>query len=32
MLQYAKYPESMFTGSPATLTELREGIRRLIGR
>ena len=32
MLQHARYPEGMFTGSAATLTELREGIRRLTGR
>jgi spermidine synthase len=32
MLQYAKYPEGMFTGSPATLQALRDAIQRATGR
>jgi spermidine synthase len=32
MLQYAKYPEQLFTGSPASLQALRDGIERTIGR
>ncbi len=32
MLNHARYPEQMFTGSPATLEALRDGIRRLSGR
>ena len=32
MLQYAQYPESMFTGSPETLQALRDGVRRMTGR
>jgi spermidine synthase len=32
MLNHARYPEQMFSGSEATLTALRDGIRRLSGR
>jgi spermidine synthase len=32
MLQFARYPEGMFTGKPETLAALREGIQRLTGR
>ncbi len=32
MKQHARYPESMFTGSPETLTSLREAVGRLLGR
>jgi spermidine synthase len=32
MLQFARYPEQMFTGKPETLAALREGIQRLTGR
>jgi spermidine synthase len=32
MLQYAKYPDGMFTGSPATLQALRDAIQRATGR
>jgi len=32
MLQFARYPEQMFTGKPETLVALREGIQRLTGR
>ncbi|MEO8483307.1 MAG: fused MFS/spermidine synthase [Acidobacteriota bacterium] len=32
MLQFARYPDQMFTGKPETLAALREGIQRLTGR
>jgi spermidine synthase len=32
MLQFARYPEQMFTGRPETLAALRDGIQRLMGR
>jgi hypothetical protein len=32
MLNHARYPEQMFSGSDATLAALRDGIRRLGGR
>jgi len=32
MLQHARYPESMFSGSPATLESLRQAIQRMTGR
>jgi spermidine synthase len=32
MLQFARYPEQMFTGRPETLAALRDGIQRLTGR
>ena len=32
MLQHARYPESMFTGSPATIESLRQAIQRMTGR
>jgi spermidine synthase len=32
MLQYAQYPEDMFTGKPETLTALRDAVRRMTGR
>jgi spermidine synthase len=32
MLQYVQYPDTLFTGSPATLQALREGIARATGR
>jgi spermidine synthase len=32
MLQFARYPEHMFTGSPESLSALRDGIQRLTGR
>jgi spermidine synthase len=32
MLQYARYPDHMFTGSPETLDALRAGIQRMTGR
>jgi spermidine synthase len=32
MLQHARYPESMFTGSPETLQALRDAIQRMTGR
>jgi len=32
MLQYARYPDQMFTGRPETLTALRDAIQRLTGR
>jgi len=32
MLQHAKYPEGMFTGSPETLESLRQAIQRMTGR
>jgi spermidine synthase len=32
MLQFARYPEQMFTGKPETLAALRDGIQRLTGR
>jgi hypothetical protein len=32
MLQYARYPEGMFTGSPETLQALRDAIQRATGR
>jgi spermidine synthase len=32
MLNHARYPEQMFSGSDATLAALRDGIRRLSGR
>jgi spermidine synthase len=32
MLSYSRYPEDMFTGSPQTLQNLREAIRRMQGQ
>jgi spermidine synthase len=32
MLQYARYPEGMFTGSPETLQALRDAVQRMTGR
>jgi len=32
MLQYARYPDGMFTGSPETLQALRDAIQRATGR
>jgi hypothetical protein len=32
MLQFARYPESMFTGTPETLAALREAIERQTSR
>ncbi|MCC7009388.1 MAG: fused MFS/spermidine synthase [Acidobacteria bacterium] len=32
MLQYAKYPEHLFEGSPASIQAVRDGIQRTIGR
>jgi spermidine synthase len=32
MLQYVKFPEQMFQGSPASIQAVREGIQRLTGR
>jgi spermidine synthase len=32
MLSYSRYPEDMFTGSPETLQNLREAIRRMQGQ
>jgi spermidine synthase len=32
MLQHARYPESMFTGSPETLQALRDAVQRMTGR
>ena len=32
MLQYTKFPENLFTGSPASIQAVREGIARLTGR
>jgi spermidine synthase len=32
MLQYVRYPENLFTGSPATLQSLRDAIQRMTGR
>jgi spermidine synthase len=32
MLSYSRYPEDMFTGSPVTLQNLREAIRRMQGQ
>ncbi len=32
MLQYARYPEDMFTGSPATIQALRDAMQRMMGR
>jgi spermidine synthase len=32
MLQHAKYPEQMFTGTPETLQLLRDAVRRMTGR
>jgi spermidine synthase len=32
MLNYSRYPEDLFTGSPETLQRLREAIRRMQGR
>lgn len=32
MLQYVKYPENLFTGSPASVEAVRAGIQRAIGR
>jgi spermidine synthase len=32
MLQHARYPENMFTGSPETLQTLRDAVQRMTGR
>jgi len=32
MLQYAKFPEGLFTGSPASVQAVRDGIQRTIAR
>jgi spermidine synthase len=32
MLQHVRYPENLFTGSPATLQSLRDAIQRMTGR
>jgi spermidine synthase len=32
MLQYVKFPENLFTGSPASIQAVREGIARMTGR
>jgi hypothetical protein len=32
MLQYARYPQAMFSGSPETLESLRLAIQRMTGR
>ena len=32
MLQHARYPENLFTGSPATIQALRDAIQRMTGR
>jgi spermidine synthase len=32
MLQHVRYPENLFTGSPATIQALRDAIQRMTGR
>jgi spermidine synthase len=32
MLQHARYPEGMFTGTPATIQALRDAMQRMMGR
>jgi hypothetical protein len=32
MLQHVRYPDNLFTGSPATLQALRDAIQRVTGR
>ena len=31
MLQYTKFPENLFTGSPASIQAVRDGIQRATG-
>jgi hypothetical protein len=32
MVQYTRFPEKLFTGSPASIEAVREGIQRQLGR
>jgi spermidine synthase len=32
MVRYTRFPEKLFTGSPASLEAVREGIQRQLGR